>query len=119
MSGDTKHLYRSSLTGQITEMTEDAASVFPDYLEQVAPGTKPYLPEMFKPGKLGEFDNPEPPTDAEITAQAELDETLEDNAPNSKAAREAKARLKEAEEAAETERLAVEAQTTKQEGSGS
>lgn len=119
MSGDTKHLYRSSLTGQIAEMTEDAASVFPEYLEQVAPGAKPFLPEMFKPGKIGEFDNPEPPTDAEIAAKLELDDTLEEHAPNSKVAREAKARLKEAEEAAEAERLAIEAKTTNQEGSGS
>lgn len=92
---------RHSLTGQIQRVTPAQLRVFKDWLQPVADDAKPYQPGMFKPGKVGEFDNPEPPTDAEEAAQAQLDAVLEDNAPNSKAAREAKAAAKAAEEAAQ------------------
>lgn len=89
--------YRNTLTGKIAEMTEDAASVFPEYLQRVADDAKPYEPGLFKPGKVGEFDNPEPLTDAQIAAQAELDAALEEGSPRTKAAREAKAQAEKAD----------------------
>lgn len=95
-----KNLYRNSLTGKVEHLTEDEAAVFPRTLEQVPEGTKPYLPGMFRPGLVGEHDNPII-TDEIAAAQADLDAVLEDKSPNTKAAREAKARLREAEEAAE------------------
>lgn len=95
------HLYRNSLTGKVERLTEEQAAVFPKTLERVPEGTKPYLPGMFKPGLVGEHDNPEPPTDEILAAQADLDAALEDGSPNTKAAREAKKALREAEEAAE------------------
>jgi hypothetical protein len=88
MSADI-HTYRHSLTGQLAEMTEDAASVFPEYLERVDPDTKPYLPEMFKPGKIGEFDNPVQKTEEEIAAEeakAQAIADLKDSANSSKKA---------------------------------
>lgn len=109
--------YRNTFTGKIAEMTEDAASVFPEYLVRVGPDAKPFQEGLFKPGRVGEFDNPEPPTDAELAAQAVLDEVLDDHAPNSKVAREARERVKEAEAQAEAERTAAEAtRKTNQEG---
>lgn len=92
--------YRHSLTGQIAEMTEDAASAFPEYLQRVADDAKPYEPGLFKPGKVGEFDNPEPLTDAQLAAQAELEAALEEGSPRTKAAREAKAEKEAADKAA-------------------
>ena len=112
--------FRNTLTGKISEMSEDAASVFPEYLEKVGPHAKPFEPGMFKPGKVGEFKNPEPETDAELQAQAELEGVLDEKAPNSRDAREAKARLREAEEQAEAERRRTETTSnTNKEGNGS
>lgn len=107
---------RHSLTGKVQRMTADQAAVFPDYLEIVADDAKPYEPGLFRPGKVGEFSNPEPPTDAEVAAQAELDAVLEDSSPNSKAAREAKANVKAAEADAEAARAAAEAQSATNQG---
>lgn len=95
-----KNLYRNSLTGMVEHLTDEQAAVFPKTLVQVPEGTKPFLPGMFTPGYVGEHDAPAPLTEDIEAAQAELDSVLEDNAPQSKAAREAKAALKAAEQAA-------------------
>ncbi|HET8780744.1 MAG TPA: hypothetical protein VFM66_11770 [Agromyces sp.] len=95
-----KNLYRNSLTGMVEHLTDEQAAVFPKTLERVPEGTKPYLPGMFTPGYVGEHDSPPPLTDDIEAAQAELDAVLEDNAPQSKVAREAKARVEAAEKAA-------------------
>lgn len=49
-----KNLYRNSLTGLVEHLHEDEAAVFPHTLELVPAGTKPFLPEMFTPGLVGE-----------------------------------------------------------------
>lgn len=100
MTTQTK-LYRHSLTGKVAEMTPDSASVFPEYLYEVPAGSKPFVPGLFKPGKVGEFDNPEPLTDEQITASALVEATSDH--PYSKAAKEAKADLAKADEAADPE----------------
>lgn len=102
------YTYRNTLTGLVERLTEQQASVYPTTLVRVADDAKPYVQGMFKPGLVGEHDNPEPPTDAEIQAEAELEAVLETSAPNSKAARAAKAELQETQEAAE--KAAAEAQ---------
>lgn len=99
MSNEPTYPYRDSYTGKITRLTEDAASVFPDRLERVSEEAKPFEPGLFKPGKVGEFQNEEPLTDEQLQAEAELNATLEDHSPRSRAAREAKA----AKEAADQE----------------
>jgi hypothetical protein len=96
MSGQTFNT-RNTMTGRLARLTEDQISTNPEYLQIVPDDAKPYEPGMFKPGKVGEFDNPEPPTDAEIEAQANLDAILETSAPNSKVAREARAAAEQAE----------------------
>lgn len=103
------HTYRHTQTGKLTELTEDQASVFPEYLERVPDDAKPFEPGLFKPGKVGEFDNPEPPTDAQLQAQAELDAALEEGSPRTKAAREAKAEKEAADKAAADAQAAAEA----------
>lgn len=103
------HVYRHTLTGQLTELTEDAASAFPEYLERVSDDAKPYEPGLFKPGRVGEFDNPEPLTDAQISAQAELESALDEGSPRTKAAREAKAAKEEADKAAADAQAQAEA----------
>lgn len=102
---DETRTYRHSVTGLIQRLTEDQASVFPDVLEPVADDAKPYAPGLFKPGKVGEFKNPEPKTDRVLDAQKAYDALLEENSPNSKIVRAAKAELDAAEEDAEKARL--------------
>ena len=95
---------RHTLTGAIQKVTPEQYALFPDYLEIVPEDAKPYEPGMFKPGKVGEFRPSEdaPATDAIADAQAAYDLVLADgHAPNSKLAREAKAALVAAEEAAQ------------------
>jgi hypothetical protein len=92
---------RHSLTGKVQRVPVDIVAAFPDYLQVVADDAKPFEPGLFKPGKVGEFDNPEPLTDAELAAQAELEAAKESDGPRSKAAREAKAALDEAHAEAE------------------
>lgn len=111
---DETHLYRHSITGKVERLTEDQASVFPSVLERVPDDAKPYVPGMFKPGLVGEFDNPEPPTDSQESAQQTYDQLIEQGfAPNSTVVREAKKALDaanaEAEKALEEARLAEEA----------
>lgn len=96
--------YRNSITGKIAELTEEQASVWPEYQEPVAEDAKPYVTGMFRPGKVGEFDNPEPPTDRQAEAQKAYDDLSAQLAPNSKAVREAKAALDAANEQAEADR---------------
>jgi hypothetical protein len=105
---DGKLNTRNSLTGLLARLTPDQISTNPDYLEVVPDDAKPYEPGLFRPGKVGEFDNPEPPTDAVLNAEAELEATLADNAPNSKVAREARQAVKDAEAEAEAARLEAE-----------
>lgn len=100
---------RHTVTGKLQRLTADQIRPFKDHLEIVADDAKPYEPGLFKPGKVGEFQNPEPPTDAEEAAQAELDAVLEDNSPNSKVAREAKAAAKQAEADAQANQEAAQA----------
>lgn len=112
---DGKFNTRHSLTGKLERLTPDQISTAPDYLEIVPDDAKPYEPGMFRPGKVGEFDNVEPLTDAQIAAQAEYDAVLVDHAPNSGVARDAKKKLDatnaDAEAAkAEAERAAAEIQ---------
>ena len=100
---------RHSLTGVIQRVTPEQYELFSDYLEIVPDDAKPYAPGEFTPGKVGEFDNSEPPTDAVATAQAAYDAVIADgHAPNSKLAREAKAAVETAEADAEEQRLAAE-----------
>ncbi|ACY35922.1 hypothetical protein CMP1-26 [Clavibacter phage CMP1] len=68
MTDAMKH-YRHSVSGVVSEMTEAQAAAFPDYLEEVPEGTKSYVQGMFKPGKVGEHENPEPETEAQPTGQ--------------------------------------------------
>lgn len=105
---------RDTLTGKIQRVTVDQYEVFKTRLQVVGDDAKPYAPGMFKPGLVGEFDNPEPPTDAEIEAQTVVEEVAAEHAPNSKVAREARAALKEAEQEAEAARLAAEAEAEAQ-----
>lgn len=98
---DEKNLYQDSLTGKVESLDADQASVFPHRLRRVPEGTKPFLPGMFTPGLLDEVELPDPVTEQEEAAQAVLESVLEENAPNSKIAREARAELREAQEAAE------------------
>lgn len=102
--------YRHSVSGLIGEYTEDQASVFPDYLQPVADDAKPYAPGLFKPGKVGEFTNPEPRTDRQVEAQNAYDSLLTENAPNSKVVRDAKAELEAADADAEKARLTAVAE---------
>lgn len=99
MSSADTHVYRHSLTGLLATLTEAQASVFPDYLYEVPDDAKPFAPGLFKPGKVGEFQNVEPLTESEEAAQAELDAVAAADGPNSKAAKEAKANLAAAHEA--------------------
>lgn len=99
--------YRHSVTGLISILTEDQASVFPDYLEPVADDAKPYAPGLFKPGKVGEFKNPEPPTEAQSEARKSYEALALDNAANSKVVRDAKAAVEAADAEAEENRLAA------------
>lgn len=92
LSVNTRH----SLTGKVQRATPEIVASHSDYLEVVADDAKPYEPGMFKPGKVGQFKNPEPPTDAELAAEAELEAAKAADGPNSKAAKEAKAALKDA-----------------------
>lgn len=109
MSADTVNT-RDTLTGKIQRVTPDQYEVFKNRLQVVADDAKPYEPGLFKPGLVGEFENPEPLTDAEIEAQNALEAVIEDHAPNSKAAREAKAAAKAAEEEAEAARVEAQKQ---------
>jgi len=88
---------RNTLTGKIARLTADQISTNVEYLEIVADDAKPYEPGMFKPGKVGEFKNTEPLTDAELDAQAQLDAVLETKSSKTNAAKEAKAAVKAAE----------------------
>lgn len=99
---------RHTVTGKLARLTADQIEPFKDYLEIVPDDAKPFEPGLFKPGKVGEFDNPEPLTDAELNANAELEDVLEDSAPNSKAARAAKKAADEAAAQAEADRAAAE-----------
>ena len=92
---------RHTVTGKIQRLTEDQIQPFANVLEIVADDAKPYEPGLFKPGVVGEFKNPEPPTDAVAAAQAEYDEVLKDHSPNSKVARAAHEKLQAAVEEAE------------------
>lgn len=49
------HKYRHKITGLISEMTEDAASVFPDVLTLVDDDAKPFAPGMFDPDAEGAY----------------------------------------------------------------
>jgi hypothetical protein len=105
---------RHTLSGKLQRLTADQISVFPDYLEIVADDAKPYEPGMFKPGKVGEFKNPEPAPASVEAAQIAYDEILaEGHAPNSKVAREAKAGLDRLIALAETQAAAA-AEATQQ-----
>jgi len=95
------HPFRNTLTGLIAEMTEDAASSFPDILERVSEDAKPFEPGLFKPGKVGEFANDEPLTDDQTSSRAALEQVLKDHGPNSNAAKDARASVKAADDAAE------------------
>lgn len=85
---------RHKQTGILQRLTADQISVFPDDLEIVADDAKPFEPGEFFPGA------PEPLTDAQIAAQADLDAALEQGSSRTKAAREAKAAKEAADEAA-------------------
>ena len=100
---------RHSLTGGLQRVTPEQYSLFEEYLEIVPDDAKPYAPGEFTPGKVGEFDNSEPPTDAVAAAQQAYDMVIADgHAPNSKLAREAKAALEAAEADAEAQQEAAE-----------
>lgn len=106
------HSYRHSLTGKIEKLTADAAGEFPEYLEPVADDAKPYEPGLFKPGKVGEFKNPEPLTDEQLTARAQLDAIAEETgSKRTRAAREAAAAVKEADQAAEQAQAEINSET--------
>lgn len=47
--------YLNTLTGKVSLLEPDAASVFPNYLLEVEEGTKDLAPELFKPGTVEEF----------------------------------------------------------------
>lgn len=96
---------RHTLTGNLQRVTPEQFEVFKDHLEIVPDDAKPYEPGMFKPGKVGEFRPSEQPATQSIAeAQAAYDAVIADgHAPNSKLAREAKAALTAAQEAAEDE----------------
>lgn len=94
------NLYQDSYTGKVERLTVEQAEVFPHRLRQVPEGTKPFLPGMFRPGPLEAGNLPEPVTEQQEQAQAELDAVLEDNDPRTKAAREAKAAVEAADKAA-------------------
>lgn len=102
---------RHSMTGKLQRLTRDQIEPFKDVLEIVPDDAKPYEPGLFKPGKVGEHDAPEPPTDAVVAAQARYDEILKDHSPRTNLAREAKAELDAALAEAEAEHAAAEKAT--------
>ena len=104
---DEMRPYRDTLTGKIGPATADQASVFPKRLIPVTDEDKPYIPGMFTPGFVGEVENQDPPTDAELEAQARLAEALEEGSPRTKKAREARAAAEVAEREAEEARAAA------------
>lgn len=55
MASNDYHDYRHTVTGKVERMTEDAASVFPEYLILVEDGAKDMAPELFKPGTVEEY----------------------------------------------------------------
>lgn len=114
-----QHRYRNSYTGLVEDLTEDQASSFPTSLYRVADNAKPFEPGLFKPGAVGEFENPEPLTDEQIAAEDELKAVLEDHGPQSKAAKEAKAAKDAADEAAAAEAAAAADQAPANDGAES
>lgn len=95
---------RSSLTGKLQRLTEDQIRPFQNVLQIVPDDAKPYEPGMFRPGQVGEFDNPEPTPDAVAEAQAAYDALIADGQhPNTAVVRDAKRTLEEATAAAEAE----------------
>jgi hypothetical protein len=93
---------RDTLSGQLQRVTPEQYEVYKHRLEIVADDAKPFVEGLFKPGLVGEVENAEPPTDAVAEAQAAYDAVIADgHAPNSTAARQAKAALVAAEEEAE------------------
>lgn len=95
---------RHTVTGVLQRLTESQIRPFKDYLEIVPDDAKPLEPGLFRPGTVGEFKNPEPPTDAVAAAQAAYDSVIaEGNHPNSTVAREAKAALVNAQAEADAE----------------
>ncbi|MDF2915902.1 MAG: hypothetical protein K0S70_119 [Microbacterium sp.] len=114
---------RHTLTGIVQRVTPEQYELFSDYLEIVADDAKSLASGDFTPGKVGEHDAPEPPTDAVAAAQASYDAVIADgNAPNSKIAREAKAAVQAAEAEAQAqidaaEKVVADAET--QEGTAS
>lgn len=97
---DTKGTYLNTASGLVEELTEERAALFPQVLKQVPEGTKPYVPGMFKPALIDDFDSELPPTEEQAEAQAQYEAVIEDNDPRTKAAREAKAALEAADKAA-------------------
>lgn len=102
---------RHSLTGKLQRLTPGQIEPFKDYLEIVPDDAKPYEPGLFKPGKVGEFQNPDlPQTDAVADAQAALEIALADNAPNSRVVKSAKEHLENVQAQAEADKAAAEAE---------
>lgn len=99
---------RHTLTGRLQRLTAGQIKPFEKVLEIVPDDAKPLEPGLFKPGTVGEFKNPEPPTDSVVAAQAAYDAVLVDNAPNSKVARAAKETLDAAIADAEAARIEAE-----------
>jgi hypothetical protein len=93
---DGKVNTRNSETGALQRLTPDQISIAPDYYQIVDDDAKPFEPGLFKPGKASDHLNPEPKTDAQLAAEAELAEVSEDHGPGSKAVKEAKAAVKDA-----------------------
>lgn len=106
---DGKLNTRSSVTGKIQRVTPEQYETFSDVLQPVPDDAKPYEPGLFRPGKVGEFDNPEPLTDAQEQAHAELDAVAEESGARSKAAKEARDAAKAADDEAEKNQAAVAA----------
>lgn len=106
---DGKINTRSSMTGKIQRVTPEQYETFSTTLQIVPDDAKPYEPGLFKPGKVGEFDNPEPLTDAQEQAHAELDAVKEDSGAHSKAAKEARDAAKAADDEAAKNQAAADA----------